>query len=177
MSGVAETWTREVTLPVGVSALQFEADPALRSAMRDVSIRALSVSRPEAGFENREARRGVRLGPVSVFLMDGSAWVEPSGVWVSAGSEVEFAVAVASPAPVQLFVRNGPVENTVTLESGSWRESLTLRPGEERLMQLPIDANRRMTPLRVQASRGFRPSDVDRSSEDRRLLGVWIETR
>ena len=137
----------------------------------------IAVIFPDIDEEERANEQSVRLGPVSVFLMDGSAWVEPSGVWVSAGSEVEFAVAVDSPAPVQLFVRNGPVENTVTLESGSWRESLTLRPGEERLMQLPIDANRRMTPLRVQSSRGFRPSDVDRNSEDRRLLGVWIETR
>ena len=119
----------------------------------------------------------MRLGPTSVFLLDGSAWVEPSGVWVSAGSAVDFAVAVDQPAPVQLFVRNGPVDNAVTLESGAWRETLTLRPGEERLMQLPIDANRRTTPLRVQASRGFRPSDVERGSDDRRMLGVWIETR
>jgi hypothetical protein len=86
-------------------------------------------------------------------------------------------VAVDPPAPVQLFVRNGPLENAVTLESGAWREALTLRPGEERLMQLPIDANRSTTPLRVQASRGFRPSDVDGKSDDRRLLGVWLETR
>jgi len=175
MSGVVASWKRAITLPVAVSSLQFEADPAVRSALRDVSIRALSVAEP--GSENREARRGVRLGPASMFLMDGSAWVEPSGVWVSAGSGVEFTVAVDPPAPVQLFVRNGPVENAVSLESGSWREDLTLRPGEERLMSLPVDANRRTTPLRVQASRGFRPSDVDRNSDDRRLLGVWIETR
>jgi hypothetical protein len=175
-SALDSTWRRQVTLPVAVASLQFEADPGVREALRDVSIRARSVSSRETGGA-REARRGAKYGTSSVFLMDGTAWVEPTGIWVAADSSAEFAIAAESPAPVQLFVRNGPVENVASLESGGWHDTLTLRPGEERVVPIPAIAGRPTTPLRVHASTGFRPSEVDPRSDDRRQLGLWIETR
>jgi hypothetical protein len=74
-------------------------------------------------------------------------------------------------------MRNGPVANRVTLDSVTWKEILTLEPGAERMLRLPTDPRRPATPLRVTATNGFRPADVDPKSEDVRFLGVWIETR
>jgi hypothetical protein len=74
-------------------------------------------------------------------------------------------------------MRNGPVENSVTLESDGWRQTLVLEPGAERIVQVPTDGRRRVVPLNVSATKGFRPADVDPKSEDVRRLGVWIETR
>ena len=176
-ASLESNWTRHVTLPVALVSLQFETDVAARSAIRDVSIRAVSVSAPEEGLGNREARRGARYGPATVFLLGGNAWVEPAGIWVAGASAAEFIIVPDPSSAFQLFVRNGPVENIVTLESGSWRKTLALTPSEERLVPVPANPRRRTTPLHVDAANGFRPADVVPQSQDLRFLGVWIETR
>jgi hypothetical protein len=111
-----------------------------------------------------------------VFLLRGSAWVEPGGIWVAGATSAEFVIAPDSGTTPRLLVRNGAVMNEVMLESGSWRQQLTLAPGEELLIPVPSEG-RRLTPLGVTATLGYRPADVDPKSEDRRYLGVWIETR
>ena len=103
--------------------------------------------------------------------------MEPVGTWVAGGSSAEFAVTPDAQAPLRLFVRNGPAENKVTLESAGWQETLILEPGAERIVQIPTDHPRRVIPLKVAATKGFRPADVDPKSDDVRFLGVWIETR
>ena len=171
------SWTRLVAIPVALAALQIEADATARNGIHDVSFRALSLSESPEGFENREARRAARYGLATVFLMGGDAWMEPTGAWVAGGSNAEFAIAPDPQSTLELFMRNGPVANRVTLDSGTWKETLPLEPGAERILRLPADRSRPATPLSVTATNGFRPADVDRKSEDVRFLGVWIETR
>ena len=171
------TWTRQVAIPVALAGLQIEADAAARNAIHDVSVRALSLSGPPDGFENREARRGAHYGLATVFLMRGDAWMEPMGTWVAGGSNAEFAIAPDAQSTLELFMRNGPVANRVTLESATWKETLTLEPGAERTLPLPRDRRRLAIPLKVTAATGFRPADFDPKTEDVRFLGVWIETR
>jgi hypothetical protein len=169
------SWARQVTIPMAVAALQIDADPAARKVLRDISMRPVSVSRPPAGLQGVEARRAARYGPALVFLLEGDAWMEPTGVWIAGGSNAELAVAPDRQS-FQIFVRNGPVENEVTLESPGWQQRLKLEPGEERVIAGP-DTVARLMRLNVAATRGFRPADVDPKSEDVRFLGVWIETR
>jgi hypothetical protein len=54
---------------------------------------------------------------------------------------------------------------------------LALKPREERIVEVPMDIRRRIVPLKVAATHGFRPAEVDSKSQDVRFLGVWIETR
>jgi hypothetical protein len=174
------SWAREVTIPIAVAGLQIEADPAARNVLHDVSMRAVSVSPAPRGPLGRQARRAARYGPALVFFLSGEAWMEPAGAWIAGASSARFAIAPDLPSRFQIFVRNGPVENTVVLESPGWQERLMLKPGEERFVSVPPDeapADRRLMPLRVAATNGFRPADVDPKNEDVRFLGVWIETR
>jgi hypothetical protein len=76
-------------------------------------------------------------------------------------------------APVT--VRNGGVENDVTIESGRWRRMLHLQPGETRALDVPRDPSRASVEIRIRSSAGFRPSDVDTKSRDTRLLGVFVK--
>ena len=69
------------------------------------------------------------------------------------------------------------MQNDVTLESGGWRQTLALKPGEERIVDVPAGAAGPGVLLRVATDAGFRPADVDPATTDRRLLGCWIETR
>jgi hypothetical protein len=170
-------WEREISIPVGVAALQVDLDAAAQQCLREVVVRAAAVlPKQERVVGDREAGHGARYGPAALFLLDGIAWVEPDGIWVGRGANTEFVIAPDPQAPIRLFVRNGAMDNSVTLESGTWHDHLVLRPGEERVVEVPVRAGPG-TQLTVLSADGFRPADVDPKSSDDRLLGVWIETR
>jgi len=171
------SWKRQVALPVAVAALEIDLDMAARRTISDGSLRAASLIRPPRRLEDREAKSGARYGPVVVFLVSGDAWMESVGMWIAGGSSAEFAIAADRQSPVRLALRNGSADNTVTLESAGWRDSLMLGPDEERMVQIPTDDRSQATLLKVSATNGFRPVDVDPKSADERFLGVWIETR
>jgi hypothetical protein len=170
-------WKKQVALPVAVAALEIDADAAARRAVRDASIRAASLVEAPRGLEDREAKSGARYGSAVVFLLSGDAWMEPAGIWIAGGSKAEFAIAPDRQSPIHLFLRNGSADNAVTLESAAWRQSLMLGPDESLIVQIPTDGRSQASPLRVAATNGFRPVDVDPKSADERFLGVWIETR
>ena len=74
-----------------------------------------------------------------------------------------------------LFVRNAPASNTLTLEAGAWRAHLQLAAGEEREIKLPLTGPAML--IRLSASSGFVPAEVDPNSRDTRFLGVWLQVR
>jgi hypothetical protein len=177
VASLEPNWMRQVAIPVAVAGLQIEVDPAARLVVRDVSMRSVSLQSPAATLETREAKRAARFGSSLVFWLVGDAWVEPGGAWIGGRSKAEFAIASDPHSPLQVLVRNGPVENQVTLTSAAWQHTLQLEAGDERLVQVSPGLSSGLTPLTVATSNGFRPADVDVGSDDRRLLGVWIETR
>ena len=75
---------------------------------------------------------------------------------------------------IRLQLRNAPVVNKVGVEAGRWRESLELGPGEQRVVDVPMDPARGAVLVRFTSSSGFRPSEVEPGSRDERVLGVWV---
>jgi hypothetical protein len=121
------------------------------------------------------ARRAVRYGSSVFFFLDDRAYPEPSGFWV--GGKRGAAVAVQldrAAAAVALMLRNLAPPNTISLASGAWHEDLTLAAGEERRIEVPLDAATGSTVLQVHSAGGFRPSEVDPANRDTRLLGVYV---
>jgi hypothetical protein len=47
--------------------------------------------------------------------------------------------------------------------------------GEEHRIEIPMAPGAEAVPLRITASSGFRPSEVDAGSRDERFLGVWVK--
>ena len=89
-----------------------------------------------------------------------------------------FAAAPAEPnQPLQLFVRNAPVRNSVDIDVDGTKQTLDLQPGEERTLPMPFDAKRSAALINIYSRAGFRPSETDAKSTDTRFLGVWIELR
>lgn len=121
------------------------------------------------------ARRAVRYGATTVFFLDDSSFAEPDAFWVAAGRGSSVVVQPdARPQTLTLFVRNAPVENRLRIEAGEWRDELSLAPGEERHVRVPLDPARDATLVHFSTATGFRPSEVDPNSRDNRYLGVWI---
>jgi hypothetical protein len=121
----------------------------------------------------RARARTKPYGPASVTLLSGRAYLEDPGAWIAGGQEAALLLVPQPGGRVRLVLRNAPVENRVVVATGSWRDELELAPREERVIDLP----RRRAVLRVSTSTGARPVEFEPGSEDRRLLGCWIEFR
>jgi hypothetical protein len=166
----------EIEFPVDVRALIVRADEDARRAIRRVIVEPLSIVPASARLTDEFARRAVRYEGASVFFLDDRSFAEPEGFWVGGSRQSSFVVQPDGPgAPVDLYLRNAPVDNRVTLESGQWREELTLAPGEERLVRVPLGPGGRAAVVTATATSGFRPSASVPHSRDERFLGVWIK--
>jgi hypothetical protein len=111
-----------------------------------------------------------------VYFFDDASYAEPEAFWVGGARESTVVVQPDAPQrPVTCLLRNGASPNTVTIESGNWKDSLTLAPGEERRIEIPMDQTRGASKVRFVTSAGFRPSEVDPNSRDDRFLGVWVK--
>ncbi len=171
------TWRQSVTLPVAAWQLRVDGDESTRAAISTMTIRAERIPDSRARITDREAFRAARYGPATLFFLGGSAFMELGGTWVAARASADFAIATDPGATIQLLVRNSGVDNTVTIESRGGRHTLMLRPHEERLLDVAADPGRAGAVVRVRTAAGARPADLEPGNQDRRLLGVWIETR
>ena len=161
-----------IDLPVPVRGLLVRGDEGARDQLQAVDLRPIAGT-PRA-VSRDVSRRAVRYEGTTVFFQDDRAFPEPSGFWVAGARQTAVAVQFDRPQAVSLLLRNGPVDNVITLESGRWRDEFAMVGGEERRIDLPVDAARRAVPLRIRSAAAFRPSDVDRSSRDTRSLGVFV---
>jgi hypothetical protein len=177
VASLSKSWKKKVSLPVAVAALELDLDEAARSSVRNVELRAVSVLPSDEQLAmGREAGHAARYGHAVMFHLSGPVWVEAEGTWIGRGANADFVIVPDVPDALHLFVRNGPVNNQVELESGDWEITLSLAPDEERIIQIPPRGGPG-TPLMVQSLSGFRPSDVDPTSQDDRFLGVWVATQ
>ena len=161
-----------VNLPAGARALTIRGDEGARDELDLVELRPIAPAfSPSTAIL---ARRAVRYDGIVAFFLDERAFPEPSGFWV--GGEREAWVVLAPGdrrGSLSLLLRNAPVDNTVSLEFSGRREEIALKPGEERRVELTLDATTGSVLVRIRSSAGFRPSDVDPNSRDTRLLGVY----
>ena len=162
-----------VSLPVNVRALIVRGDEGARDHVQAIQLTADSAPRDLEGAGI--ARRAVRYDGGAAFFLDDRAYPEPSGFWVAAARAARVALQLDRPAAsVGLLLRNAPVQNRVTLESGGWREEMVLQPAEERRVELPLDAATGSAIVRMESAAGFRPSESDPASREARYLGVYV---
>lgn len=165
----------EIDFPVDVRAIVVRGDEQARRTVRALTIEPMSILPERSRLAKDVARRAVRYGNTSVYFLDDRSFPEPDAFWVGGQRNSTVAFQPDSRQAVTLLIRNAPVENQVTLESGSWRESMALGSGEERRVSVPIDPQRGAALVTVTSSSGFRPSAVDPTSRDDRFLGVYVK--
>jgi hypothetical protein len=163
-----------IELPVKVRGLFIRADEGARDQLDAIELRP--VAPPAGRHIDAVARRAVRYESHVVFFIDDRAFPEPSGFWVGGARATVVAIRPDRPRAVALALRNGAAANVVTLQSGGWREEIAMQAGEERRVDVPIDAPRGAALVTIRSSAGFRPSQVDPASRDTRFLGVYVRT-
>ena len=166
----------EVRVPVSLRTLVVRGDEEAWRTVRGLRIEPVAVTPPAERVSAEPARRAVRYDAHVAYFLDDRSFPEPQAFWVGGARDSTVVVQADSPRPrLSLTLRNAPVDNHVTLESGGWRQVLDLRAGEERRVEVPTAPGRYAVPLRIAAAAGFRPSDHDRGSRDDRFLGVWVK--
>ncbi len=168
---------REFRLPVTPRGLVIDADAAARKILEHAWLQPLSTRPSTDPLADIVPERSVRSGPGLLFLVGGSAFVEPGGAWIQGGGQAEFVLAPDTDGPVRLLLRNAPVVDDVRLQSGEWRLDLHLAPGETREVEVPRPSGALGAQVSISTSSGFHPYQVDPHSTDHRLLGCWIELR
>ena len=166
----------DLRVPVPVRALVIRGDEDAWRTVRGLIIEPLEVIPAAQRVTAEIARRAVRYEPAFVYFMDERSFPEPQAFWVGGSRD---STVVVQPVPSRrtlvLTLRNAPVENRVTLESRGWEKVLTMAAGEEQRIEIPVVPGAEAVPLRITASSGFRPSEVDAGSRDERFLGVWVK--
>jgi hypothetical protein len=169
----------DLRVPVSVRSLVIRGDEDAWRTVRGLVIEPLEVTPAGQRFTNEIARRAVRYEPAFVYFMDDRSFPEPQAFWVGGSRDSTVVVQPVPTVPtkrsVVLTLRNAPVENRVTLESRGWQKAMTMAAGEEQRIEIPMAPGAEALPLRITASSGFRPSEVDAGSRDERFLGVWVK--
>jgi hypothetical protein len=162
-------------LPVNVGSLIVTGDRGTPPGI--LSLHPVKVWEGESRLTNDIARRVEPYGPALVFFFDLNVYPEETGFWVEGGAVTQFAVAPEHGHGLQMFVRNAAARNRIHLEIDGVEQALPLASREERTLPIQIGESRPGALIRVRTESGFRPSDVEQGSRDRRFLGVWIEFR
>ncbi len=185
------TWTPgdsgSIEMPVHVAStvqsLVVDGDDQARRTVTAVELEpvfdgpAAATWRHEIVFGGPVARRALKYGSADAYFMDDHAFAEPTGFWVAGGQEADVLMANIS-SPLHLFMRNAPVENTVTIDSENGGQIIELGPGEEKAIEQHGDSpDATSIRLRIRAAQGFRPWQQDHANADMRYLGCWIEIR
>jgi len=165
-----------IQLPTTVRSLTVEADAAAVHSRPAVEITRLSSPVADSRVNAGSAHSAAHYAAADVYFLDEHAYPEPTGFWI-AGGRTAAAILANRGDHRDLFLRNAPVDNHVTIDVNGDLQELMLGPGEERLIRLPNALGRRPLRLRVTSQSGFRPSTVEPGSADLRYLGVWIEAR
>jgi hypothetical protein len=166
------------TIPIDVQSLVIEGDGAARRTATGISLvpERLEQAKSRLPGSILRARRAAPYGPAHVYFMDDHAYPEPTGFWVAGGRSAR--LIVTSPnSRLELFLRNAPVRNTVTIDAPGEHREVILEPGEETALAFERPEFARGGAIGVSVASGFRPSQSDPSNEDLRYLGCWIEIR
>jgi len=166
----------EVDLAIPVRVLTVRGEAAALSAVSEVTVAPVSVRAHDARLGADDVVRLARNGGYFLYLLSEGQFVERDGLWLRPNRDVSMIVARdgdAPTGPLQVFLRNGPLENDVTV-TGKTSTSLHFAPGEERAVPVDVEWVDGAARITINAARGFRPREVDPSSTDPRMLGVWV---
>jgi hypothetical protein len=163
-----------IRIPIDVRSLVVEGDAAAIRSVSSVELEPIPSVNATAPGVAASAHRGVHYPSSDVFFLDENAYPEPTGFWV-AGARTTRVVTVSTGFDV--FLRNAPVDNTVTIEVDGERHDVALGPGEERTIALPRTRPGPYASVRLTSGSGFRPSEQDPGNRDLRYLGCWVESR
>jgi hypothetical protein len=171
-----QIWHANFHLPVDANFVGFVGSPELERAIGELVITATSLVDASARPATAEVLSARKYRDATLFFHDENLYPEREGLWLR-GERVATVTVAPSPGratPSGVRINSGSRGNTATLSSGGWEATNSLVPGQVAEVVLPA-AQRGVIPLTIRATSSYRPRDIDPSSRDSRVLGVWLE--
>jgi len=174
-----------IHLPAGARELTVSLD---RQAQRDAGgllIRPVQVWDSTVPL----AQSGRSYGDMRTWALDDATTLEADGFWTMGQGTTEVVVSADTQRELTLTLRNGPVSNLVRVHAGELTpgmgpgvvrdQDVSLAPGEEWSSVYGLRSTRTRSAMLVsiQSEHGFRPAEVNPTSTDQRMLGVWASLR
>jgi len=163
-----------IALPAGASALWIAGDATLARTAEQLAVTLVEPGAPDTC--GLRAQRAVVTPAGTLFVVEGRAWAEGSGLWTAGGGEVHLVTEPAA-RTVSLRIRQGGAAGAVGVRSASWNDTRQLSAGEVWDVDIPRRATDRVVAFTITSGGAFRPSDQDAASTDSRVLGAWVEPR
>jgi hypothetical protein len=174
------TAERTVALPIDAALFGLRPVSANGLAEGELTISPLRVVDEHRRLSRPQTISATRYGPTVAFFHDDTTSGEATGYWTHgrATTQVTYATTPEMNA-VDILVSCGPIANHVTIRTAGASEVFDLAAGSARRVSVPTVAepelNTRLAPIDITVRDGFVPADIDRGSNDRRLLGCRIE--
>lgn len=174
-------FSRRIVLPIDAALIGFRplANGGLDAGeLRITPLRVVDQSRRTA---RPPVLSATHYGSLTAFFHDDTTTGETAGFWTHGRGVTRVTVATGSAdrATFDVDVSCGPIANRVTLQFPGWNEQIAVEPGGAHHVQVqtiaPPNLGIRIAPLDIAVRDGFVPAEVDRASNDRRVLGCWIE--
>lgn len=169
-------------LPVMPRAVWLETSDwglARETVLVEIEPRSIVPRRLRGSAETGEGGALYQIGDrpgAYVVYVDESTYHEGAYYWTRGGVPGRTLVAPGGAARLRLILYLGPRGGRVLVEAGACRNELTLAPGEVRTWDCALRGADRFVPVTVTAPGGFRPSDLDPTSDDGRWLGCQVRT-
>jgi len=188
MSNGRVTFAKSEGLLANPAVVPFElpvATARLSVAVADDSV-AASVSRVEivptvlVSTSERERRPVRRIEAVPdragayVIYIDDNAYPEGGVFWTRGTQEAEVLLAPGNYSRLGLTLHLGPRAGAVRLSVGGQPQEASVEVDGTAEVQLDLPHGQRLVPISIQSPTSFRPSDVNPSSDDTRLLGAQV---
>ena len=173
-------------LPMDAAVWLAAANETLASRVQDVELAVESIvpshARPPIEARAIEAHaieeRSIEAIPgrpgAFIVYADHKSFPEGGMFWTQGTRASEVFLDAAGASTLALTLHVGPVEGPVRVLVDGTDHSVTLSRDETRRIEISIGPHRTLVPVIVQAAGGFRPSDHEPGSTDRRWLGCHV---
>jgi hypothetical protein len=157
----------------------------LSVAVADETV-AASVSRVEivptvlVSAHDRERRPARRIEAVPdrtgayIVYVDEHAYPEGGAFWTRSTEATEVLLAPGPYTKVKVTLHLGPREGAVRVSIAGQSQSSAIEANGIAEVQMELPHGQRLVPISIQSPTSFRPSEVDSSSNDTRLLGCQV---
>jgi len=109
-----------------------------------------------------------------VIHVDENIFTESNGFWVKGGMVASLHVTPGEADVLRVSVRNGATPGPVILDVDGRREFAELGPHQQHEFRVALTGNKPHVPFTIESVNGFRPSEQNTESRDRRWLGCWV---
>lgn len=164
-------------LPVATGRLSVAvADQATAATVNRVEI-VPTVLVPVHARDPRPVRR---IEPVPdrpgayLAYVDEHAYPEGGVFWTRGTDEAEVLIAPGPYTRARLTLHLGPQAGAVKVTAGERSQTAAVEANGTAEVQLELPHGQRVVPIRIESPTSFRPSEVNPSSDDSRLLGCQV---